>query len=262
MATAYRYSPLSPDTDDIRLLTLKPGREADDIAITLQHCSLVATTGQYEALSYVWGSTDDPTTVEVEDVLVYWKLSAARWQAWTLPLRGVLKCTSQLYVQASRPFVTVSGGQKGAIPFLPTTSNRAFVSTHEGYMGIAPASAREGDAVYAIPSCPCLIVLRPVQAFEDRFQVVGACFLYGLNNGEAALGVQPSHIRTELQFIPEARGWCHVYRNIDTGEVSYEDPRLLALGIHPRLGQSGVPMRVSAETLERAGVRIDRIDLV
>ncbi|KUI58139.1 Heterokaryon incompatibility protein 6, OR allele [Cytospora mali] len=69
MATAYRYSPLSPDTDDIRLLTLKPGKEADGIAITLQHCPLVAAAGQYEAFSYVWGSTDDPTTIEVEGVL-------------------------------------------------------------------------------------------------------------------------------------------------------------------------------------------------
>lgn len=142
------------------------------------------------------------------------------------------------------------------------TTDRAFVSTDEGYIGLAPESAREGDVVYAILSCRSLIVLRPVEGFENRFQVVGVCFLYGLNHGEAILGSLPGHVRGEYHFDREADVWRDVYRNVDTDEISLEDPRLLALGIHPGLGANSLPNRVSGETLEKAGVGIDRIELV
>lgn len=65
MAAEYQYSPLPTDADDIRLLELHPGNEADDIIITIQHCSLVTATGKYDALSYVWGSTDNPVAIKV-----------------------------------------------------------------------------------------------------------------------------------------------------------------------------------------------------
>ncbi|ROW07885.1 hypothetical protein VMCG_03604 [Cytospora schulzeri] len=133
--------------------------------------------------------------------------------------------------------------------------SRAFVSTDKGYIGIAPNSAQEGDVVYAILSCWSLIILRPVESFEYRFQAVGECFLYGLNHGEAVLGTLPAHIRGGYRYNTDLSVWYQVYRNVDTDEVSFEDPRLLALGIHPGFeANEVVPNRVTSEALEEEGI--------
>ncbi|ROW14724.1 hypothetical protein VPNG_03703 [Cytospora leucostoma] len=142
------------------------------------------------------------------------------------------------------------------------TNNRALIFTDEGHIGLALACVRKGDVVYAIPMCASLIVLRPVEGFETRFQVVGECFLYGLNHGEAILGALPGHIRQEWHHKPEINYWQKTYRNVETDEISREDPRLLALGIRPRIGTNGRIRRIAREKLEKAGARIPYIELV
>lgn len=142
------------------------------------------------------------------------------------------------------------------------TKCRGLVAADNGYIGLAPASAHEGDVVYAVLSCASLIVLRPVEGSAGRFQVIGECFLYGMNNGEALLGSLPAHFQVECHFYPEAGEWCNAYRNVKTDEVSLEDPRLSALGIHPGFAANSLPRRVSSEILEKAGVGISHIELV
>jgi len=52
----------------IRLATIHPGEFKDDIAISLEPIKLSAgALPQYEALSYVWGSNDNPSTILVKD---------------------------------------------------------------------------------------------------------------------------------------------------------------------------------------------------
>lgn len=66
MAPPYQYNPLTPKTDQIRLLTLLPASDENgEIAITLQSISTKAAARQYEALSYVWGSSENPVTIRV-----------------------------------------------------------------------------------------------------------------------------------------------------------------------------------------------------
>lgn len=66
MAIPFEYTPLPPDTDQIRLLTLLPaGEEDEEIVITLQNSPTKAAARRYEALSYVWGSQDNQETVSV-----------------------------------------------------------------------------------------------------------------------------------------------------------------------------------------------------
>jgi hypothetical protein len=50
----YRYSPLPPDGDEIRLLRLLPGTSSADIEIEIFHVK-ASSNPVYEALSYVWG---------------------------------------------------------------------------------------------------------------------------------------------------------------------------------------------------------------
>jgi len=62
----YQYTMLIPDSGTIRLMTLLPGAFDDDIRITLK-TSLLATWYKptYEALSYTWGSPQNPVSIFV-----------------------------------------------------------------------------------------------------------------------------------------------------------------------------------------------------
>ncbi|RYP33036.1 hypothetical protein DL767_004947 [Monosporascus sp. MG133] len=87
--TTYQYNPLSTEGLEIRLLSLKPGEFSDPIRVTLEHTFIplgrtsVLTPGDsedededddeeaptypsYEALSYAWGSTDNPKPIIVD----------------------------------------------------------------------------------------------------------------------------------------------------------------------------------------------------
>ena len=63
---SYRYLPLNEDLDEIRTLTLYPGDFSADIHISIQ--KVVLTTDNppiYGALSYAWGSTEDPVDIRI-----------------------------------------------------------------------------------------------------------------------------------------------------------------------------------------------------
>ena len=63
----YRYSPLNKDRNEIRVLTLHPGKFSANIHVSIHKVALTAESPPiYEALSYVWGSTDDPVDIEIE----------------------------------------------------------------------------------------------------------------------------------------------------------------------------------------------------
>ena len=62
----YQYLPLNEDLNEIRTLTLDPGDFSADIHISIQ--KVVLTTDNppiYEALSYAWGSTEDPVDIRI-----------------------------------------------------------------------------------------------------------------------------------------------------------------------------------------------------
>jgi len=63
----YRYSPIDPYKDQIRLIEIHPGLPGDGIEISLLTVSLYGPT-KYEALSYVWGNFAfaDTETISVD----------------------------------------------------------------------------------------------------------------------------------------------------------------------------------------------------
>lgn len=65
-ASTFPYKPLRESKDEIRLLIIDPGQPLDPITCQLSHCSL-SLNPQYSALSYTWGSVEDPMTISVED---------------------------------------------------------------------------------------------------------------------------------------------------------------------------------------------------
>ena len=63
----YKYSALNESASEIRLMTLLPGRFEDDIFITMETVILTKKyIPHYEALSYVWGSKENPVDISVK----------------------------------------------------------------------------------------------------------------------------------------------------------------------------------------------------
>ena len=66
----YSYGPLSKSAHEIRLLTILPGNLGEDIRVQLSTRTLTQKrTPSYEALSYAWGTAEDPTNIYVMDTI-------------------------------------------------------------------------------------------------------------------------------------------------------------------------------------------------
>ncbi|CAL8574427.1 hypothetical protein XPA_000387 [Xanthoria parietina] len=64
----YAYSTLDPSASTTRLMNLMPGSFDDDIDVSLETLDLANDDGrEYEALSYAWGSKDNPLEIYITD---------------------------------------------------------------------------------------------------------------------------------------------------------------------------------------------------
>ncbi|OAL43783.1 HET-domain-containing protein [Pyrenochaeta sp. DS3sAY3a] len=55
---------------------------------------------------------------------------------------------------------------------------RRMMTTEKGYLGLCPASAKEGDQVFIIDGCQTPMVLRRTPADEDGYELIGECSMY------------------------------------------------------------------------------------
>lgn len=62
VSSSHKYRPLDLSTDEIRLLTLHPGSDGDEISCILSHHNLTDNI-EYEALSYTWGDNASLHTI-------------------------------------------------------------------------------------------------------------------------------------------------------------------------------------------------------
>ncbi|CAO1599252.1 hypothetical protein XANCAGTX0491_002988 [Xanthoria calcicola] len=64
----YAYSTLDPSASTTRLMNLMPGSFDDDINISLETLDLANDDNrEFEALSYAWGSKDNPLEISITD---------------------------------------------------------------------------------------------------------------------------------------------------------------------------------------------------
>lgn len=145
---------------------------------------------------------------------------------------------------------------------------KSFIETCEGYIGLAPQIAQPGDHVCVLLGCDVPMLLRP--APNLRYQVVGACFIHGLMQGEAFLGPFPDHYQS-IRIMEEGDGVRYNgFLNRQTGKTQYRDPRYEAplenddgdhfmIWKYPDGSQS---RRLTAKMLEGRGVKLQNFDLI
>ncbi|KAI1142678.1 heterokaryon incompatibility protein-domain-containing protein [Hypoxylon sp. FL0543] len=66
MESAYTYQPLPDPANSIRLLSIEPGWPSDPIRVSITNISNLDQSPPYQALSYVWGSVQNPVMIECD----------------------------------------------------------------------------------------------------------------------------------------------------------------------------------------------------
>ncbi|KAL8923554.1 MAG: hypothetical protein Q9208_004500 [Pyrenodesmia sp. 3 TL-2023] len=119
---------------------------------------------------------------------------------------------------------------------------RCFITTKEGYIGLAPEAAKVGDKICVVLGCQMPLLLRP--SFDGRHTVVGGCYVQGLMRGEAILGPLPD--RWQYRWI-NSDSSVYNFGFVDqlTEQYVYEDPRHGPLPSPWRLERPGVKADMS-----------------
>ena len=154
--------------------------------------------------------------------------------------------------------------------FLSTTNQalcgRCFISTTEGYIGLAPAAAEPGDVVCVLLGMHVPVVLREMPTL-GKWQVVGACCVPGLMWGEAITGNRMPHSRP-------VRYNAEVENIIDGHTVGMADSRDGSNKTNPAemLKERGIEviqyernphrLEVSADALREGGIDLRYFELV
>jgi hypothetical protein len=76
--------------------------------------------------------------------------------------------------------------------------DRMLIRTKEGYIGSAPGQTEEGDFIGILLGCKLPLVIR---RFEDHYILIGACYIYGMMDGEVMDWVGNSNVSIQtLKF--------------------------------------------------------------
>ena len=140
---------------------------------------------------------------------------------------------------------------------------RSLITTKEGYIGLAPRTAKPGDQICVFLGCTMPLVLRPTS--DLQYQVVGECHVHGLQEGEAFLGPLPDEYQPILIWD---QGYYSAFVDKRTGEIQYEDPRLedgdwdASERAPIRLHDGLISLKVTPSILKRRGVNVQSIDLI
>ncbi|KAF5681214.1 heterokaryon incompatibility protein [Fusarium heterosporum] len=109
------------------------------------------------------------------------------------------------------------------------SKHKTFVSSDEGYFGLAPSETKEGDVICVLLGTNVPLLLRPVSA--DQFRLAGECCIHGLQDGTGVLGPLPPGWSVQAHFDPSGQA-KYSYYNCQSGVSSENDPRLPPLPGH------------------------------
>lgn len=80
-----------------------------------------------------------------------------------------------------------------------------------------------GDIVCVVLGCQSPLLLRGIAS--SQFRVIGECSAHGLEDAVGLLGPLPTPWRFQFAFDDSGLEMCQ-FLNVDTGEETFEDPRL------------------------------------
>ena len=138
------------------------------------------------------------------------------------------------------------------------TEGRAFFTTKEGYIGLAPRRTETEDQLCIVLGCQSPLVLRKNEF--GNHTVVGECYIDGIMDGAGLLGQLPSNWQRVDRHDPNSKGYCNAFINRDTGIVELEDPRLGPLPPGWQIANHKYKLFYNNYTNEAAGIFNSRFD--
>lgn len=143
---------------------------------------------------------------------------------------------------------------------------RDLFCSSEGYIGLVPYGTRRGDIICVVLGCRVPIVLRRALADETQWEVVGACYVEGLMNGEAIYGNLPTYYQVVVHGSedPAIDGYKTAILDNRTQTLKTDPAEFLAeMGIRPtRYQRKPHMLEVAPEVLREAGVNLQDFDLI
>ena len=139
------------------------------------------------------------------------------------------------FQHAKEAFIVHIAGKDSLLPMPPALKiylayidghivSRSLLRLKEGYIGLAPDETQVGDQVYLIVGSGAPIILRPKT--NEEWQVVGRCYVHGVEDGRVFLGDLPERYRHVLRLEKGSGGYLPAYLDQQTNEILIEDPRL------------------------------------
>jgi Heterokaryon incompatibility protein (HET) len=181
------------------------------------------------------------------------------------PMQGTprLKMTAQLLLQIASETIPVPKEKSALREILgyagDSLENRYIFETANGYIGVAPLEAMQGDEVCVALGCDAPLLLRPIG--NDVYTLVGVCYACGVTKGEAVLGSLPEGFRHVLAWDETTNNFYHGFVSEAGREVSRHDPRLRALSADPQNDYGDTKETVDPEILRDYGVDIKHFEL-
>jgi len=134
----------------------------------------------------------------------------------------LLECTPESFADDLIRDGKFHGYLKSVIKFW---KGRSFITTEDGYIGLAPKATRPGDRVCVLLGCNSPLVIRPVGADSAQYQVVGESYMDSFMTAEAILGPLPDHYRHLEKFDAEEGAHKSAFFDSRTSKTQPEDPR-------------------------------------
>lgn len=146
--------------------------------------------------------------------------------------------------------------------------NRSLIYCEDGYIGLSPRYTLPGDVVCVIFGCAYPLILRLAKGCQ--FQLVGACYIHGFMHNEVFLGPLASNFQAVYIYEPSSCGDCPGYRNLETGDISEEDPRLTpeehkawrTLGFARDIFLSASDPTLTPESFKKRGIKPQIFELI
>ena len=200
--------------------------DIDDLATEIKRllakfskvCSDEVDEDLLETMAYTVGELQ----VSEHEVFVPARPSSASIAVYKRVLRYIIH-------RPSRASTATTGEHENSVELLDFTSElvqkyrgRSLARTDGGHLLLAPAHTQVGDIVAVLLGLSTAMILHPQP--DTKSQVVGVCFVHGLNFGEALVG--PLH--QDWQFMKRIYSdhWEVIFRNQQTGTITVFDQRI------------------------------------
>ena len=143
---------------------------------------------------------------------------------------------------------------------------RSFITTEEGYIGIAPKATKPGDHACVLFGSQMPLLLRKSSGLQS--QVVGECYIHGLMDGEAFLGPLPDRFASVNLWNIGRSAYDYAFVDKETGKTQYKDPRIEVNEQMVKKGNTfiqpdgSVSVELKPNLLKQRGVNVQTFNLI